>query len=298
MNQFIVIDIGGTAIKYGIANADGSLLKSEQTPTEAFKGGKALADKVRGLCEMLIKEAPDAKGIAISSAGVIDPEKASVLHASDAIPGYKGVSFRETLRSFNLPVEAENDVNCAGLAEALHGAGKGSRSMLMLTIGTGIGGCFVNESTLLGGSCCCACEVGYLPLEGGAFQDLASTTALVKDVAARKGEPFEEWNGRRIFEGAAAGDADCVDAINRLCSVLGKGIAALCFVLNPECVVLGGGIMAQEKALRPGIEASFAENSIPLIAENTTIAFAQNQNEAGMKGALVHFLSKHPQLNA
>lgn len=150
MNTFACVDIGGTAIKYGILRADGTIVEKAETPTQAHLGGVALAGKVKGLVEALIKKDPAIAGVAISSAGVVDSEKGCIIHASDAIPGYIGVDYKEVVeRPLGLPVEVENDVNCAGLAEAKSGAGQGASSMLMLTIGTGIGGCFIENGQLL-----------------------------------------------------------------------------------------------------------------------------------------------------
>lgn len=294
--DFICIDIGGTAIKYGIITSEGKVLESKETPTEAFKGGPALARKVHDLCARLKEEYPDAAGIAISTAGVINSDTTQIIHASSAIPNYVGINYKNVLEDLGLPVEAENDVNCAGLSEADSGAAKGSKSALILTIGTGIGGCFIEEGRLLPGNTYSACEVGYIPINGIPFQDQAATTALCKNVAERKNETCEKWNGRRIFAAAKEGDSICKEEIESMARKIGEGCALISFILNPEVIVLGGGIMAQEKILRPYIEESFKENSIPLIADNTRIEFASHQNEAGMKGALVHFLQKHPEL--
>lgn len=296
MNKFICIDIGGTAIKSGILAYDGTVLFSQETPTMACEGGRALAHRVQALAQDLRCREPSVCGIAISTAGVVHSDLAEIIHASDAIPGYTGINYRKELESLKLPVEAENDVNCAGLSEYAAGSARGAESALILTVGTGIGGCFIQNGQLLHGHTYAACEVGYVPLPEGAFQDVASATALVKHVGKLKGEPEVLWNGRRIFEQAAAGDKDCQTAINLLCARLGQGIASLCFVLNPEVVVLGGGIMAQEAVLRQPIEASFAAHAFGLIARGTRIEFAKHQNAAGMKGALVHFLTKHPEL--
>ena len=267
MNKFICIDIGGTAIKSGILAYDGTVLFSQETPTMACEGGRALAHRVQALARDLRSREPSVCGIAISTAGVVHSDLAEIIHASDAIPGYTGINYRKELESLKLPVEAENDVNCAGLSEYAAGSARGAESALILTVGTGIGGCFIQNGQLLHGHTYAACEVGYVPLPEGAFQDVA-----------------------------AAGDKDCQTAINLLCARLGQGIASLCFVLNPEVVVLGGGIMAQEAVLRQPIEASFAAHAFGLIARGTRIEFAKHQNAAGMKGALVHFLTKHPEL--
>ncbi|MCI9040974.1 ROK family protein [Dubosiella newyorkensis] len=294
-NRFICIDIGGTAIKYGVLDSNGEIVLIRETPTYAIEGGPALAKRIYGLCEELLEEVSDIQGIAISSAGVVDTNRACIIHASDAIPNYAGTSFKDTLAPFGLPVEAENDVNCAGLGEYVSGSAKNARLALILTIGTGIGGCFIENGRLLHGNSYSACEVGYLPFEEETFQNLASTSALCRFVAERKGDQLDRWNGRRIFKESAKGDPICQEEIERLGKRLGKGIAMLCYILNPQIVVLGGGIMSQEEKLRPWIEEGFKQASIPLIANSTTIRFASHQNAAGMKGALVHFLQKHPE---
>ena len=296
MNKFICIDIGGTAIKSGILNAAQEILFQQETPTKASEGGPVLAKQVYDIVCQLKEKEPAAAGIAISTAGVINSQTTEILYASSAIPAYKGVCYKDVLRPLGLPVEAENDVNCAGLAEYSSGSAKGASSALILTVGTGIGGCFILNGQLLNGSSYSACEVGYLPMQGGMFQDLASTTTLVQNVAQAKGEEASQWDGRKIFEGASGGDVICQSGIDQLCDRLAEGMAALCFVLNPEVVVLGGGIMAQKAVLEQPIKKYFAAHSIPLIADATRIEFASHENTAGMKGALAHFLVRHPML--
>ena len=189
-----------------------------------------------------------------------------ILHASDAIPGYAGINYKAYMEErFHLPCAVENDVNCAGLAESVSGAGKGSRINLCLTVGTGIGGCLVVDGNVFHGISNSACEVGYMHLEQGVFQDEAAASALVRRVEERKkaerqlsedGEPSEVWDGFRIFEAAKAGDLICREELDRLARLLGMGIANICFVVNPERVILGGGIMEQEAYMKPRIEAA------------------------------------------
>lgn len=297
-HHFACIDIGGTAIKYGIADASGTLLSSFETPTLAHEGGKALSLHVKDLAGKLIEEDPSICGIAISSAGVVDSEKAEIIHAGPGIPEYAGINYKTLLEPvFHLPVEMENDVNCAGLCESRTGAGKGAHSMLMLTIGTGIGGCFIQDGRLLNGHRFSACEVGYLPMEGDEWQNLASATALCAHMAGLKNEDSARWNGKAIFEAADQGDADAIAAIEALCERLGHGLGTLSFILNPEVIILGGGIMARHETMGPKIQDSFARHTLPLIAKSTKIVPAASGNSAGMKGALIHFLRRHPELN-
>ncbi|GJM56798.1 ROK family protein [Faecalibaculum rodentium] len=292
MKAYACIDIGGTAVKYGVLDQKLNIIGKWETPSRAAEGKEALVKQIREIAAFLFEQGQTICGIAISSAGVVDSERACILHANESIPGYTGTDWKEELACFGVPVEADNDVNCAGLCEYETGAGQGSRSMLMVTIGTGIGGCFVENGHLMHGHSSSACEIGYIPVDGMQFQHQASTTALVRDVAALKKEDPDQWNGRRIFELAEEGDPDCIGAIERLCASIAKGVAAVCFVLNPETVVLGGGIMAQEKKLRKPIEMYFEQYTIPLIARNTRIEFAKSRNDAGMKGALLHFLKR------
>lgn len=138
-----------------------------------------------------------------------------------------------------------------------------------------------------------ACEVGYLHIPGGVFQDLGATTALVRRVAEKKGCSPSEINGKLIFEGAKQNDTICIEAIDEMVDVLGQGIANICYVLNPEIVILGGGIMAQQEYLKDRIEKSLDKYLIPAVRKHTRIAFAKNQNQAGMLGACLNFMDKH-----
>ena len=165
----------------------------------------------------------------------------------------------------------------------------GSRSALCLTVGTGIGGCILIDGKVYHGYSNSACEVGYMHMDGSDFQTLGAASILTKRVAAGFGEPEQQWNGLRIFELAKQGNAVCVQAIDGMCDVLGKGIANICYVMNPQVVVLGGGIMAQEEYLRPRIEAALTKYLVSSIREKTALAFARHGNDAGMRGAYYHF---------
>lgn len=129
-------------------------------------------------------------------------------------------------------------------------------------------------------------------MDGSDFQTLGAASILVKRVAAAKGEPEDAWNGYRIFQLAREGDPICREAIDQMCDCLGKGISNICYVLNPQIVVLGGGIMAQEEYLRPRLEKALARYLVSSIYEKTELAFAKHQNDAGMRGAYYHFLER------
>lgn len=293
MKQYICIDIGGTSIKYGVIEENGNFLVTDEMPTQAMEfGGAGIMEKAQKIVERFQQEY-QPEGICISTAGMVDCEQGKITYAAPLIPNYTGTEIKKTLeQKYGLRCEVENDVNCAGLAEYYAGAAKGSSSSLCLTIGTGIGGSIVLDGKVWHGFSGSGCEVGYMHMPNGEFQDLGASSILVKKVAQWKQVDPNTINGKYVFEQAKNGDADCVRAIEEMVDVLGMGIANICYVLNPEVVVLGGGIMAQKEYLFDKIKASVQKYLLPSIAQNTKLAFAQNQNQAGMLGAFYHFQNR------
>lgn len=159
----------------------------------------------------------------------------------------------------------------------------------MLTVGTGIGGCIVIDGQVFRGFGNSACEIGYMNMSGSDFQTLGAASVLSKKVAEWKNGTTAVWNGYRIFKEAEKGDELCIRAIDEMIEVLGQGIANICYVINPEVVVLGGGIMSQEEYLKEKIGGAVERYLIPYIASQTRIAFAKYKNHAGMLGAFYHF---------
>jgi predicted NBD/HSP70 family sugar kinase len=289
LKKYVCIDIGGTAIKYGVIAESSDILVKEQMATEADQGGAAILQKATAIVSDYMTKY-DISGVCISTAGMVDVEKGEIFYSSPLIPDYTGTQFKKTIQQqCGVPCEIENDVNCAGLAESISGAGAGSRITLCLTIGTGIGGCVVMDGEVYHGYSNSACEVGYMHMFDSDFQTLGAASVLSAKVAERKGALRDEWDGYRIFTEAKKGDAICCEAIDEMVDVLGRGIANICYVLNPQTVVLGGGIMAQEDYLYPRIRAALDKYLVPVIAEKTTLKMAAHKNDAGMLGAFYHF---------
>ncbi|ENZ35429.1 MULTISPECIES: ROK family protein [Clostridium] len=293
MKFYVSIDIGGTSIKHGILDENIKFITSGEVATEAQKGGKNILEKVINIVSEYKKEYT-LSGICISTAGMVDCEKGEIIHASDLIPNYTGTQIKKTLEDiFSIPCEVENDVNCAGLAEYFSGSAKGSSISLCLTIGTGIGGSIIINDKVFHGFSGSACEVGYMNMFKGKFEDLGATSILVKKVAKLKNCSENHIDGKLIFEMAKNNDEDCIKAIDEMVDVLGMGIANICYVINPEVVVLGGGIMAQKDYLYDKIRLSLDKYLIPTISSKTKLEFAKNQNKAGMLGAYYNFISIH-----
>lgn len=282
----LCFDIGGTSIKYGAAYEENEQIVFDnrwETPTDAKQlRGPGIEQKILELIDSLRAQyAPD--GIAISTAGIVDHMTGAILYANENIPEYTGRNLKPAVQNrFHLPCAVENDVNCAALGEAAYGAARGADSVLCLTVGTGIGGAIILDGKVWHGHSGSAGEIGYMPVNGGLFEQQASTSALVRNVALQTGEVL---NGREIFARAQAGDAVCQNAIGQLCDVLAQGLAACICLFNPAAIVLGGGIMAQSDYLRPILKDHLQRLVNPFVLSQTTLCFAELGNAAGMAGA-------------
>jgi len=294
MSRYVCIDIGGTAVKYGLADEQGKLLDKGSMETRAQEGPQPLLEHIRELAAAYQSQQPVA-GIAVSTAGIVDPEKGSILFAGDNLPGYTGTDVKAILeRDCGVLCEVENDVNCAGLGELWLGAGRGAKSLVCITVGTGIGGCVILDGRLVHGAGCCAGEIGYMQIgEAGTLEQMAAVPQLIREVAVSRKLPLEAVDGRMVFQLARTGDADAVNAIEHMMIRLAKGIANICYVLNPERVILGGGIMSQREYLGPRLSFILQQHMVPAIWKSTRLEFAVLENDAGMLGALYNFLQKH-----
>jgi len=291
MKKYIVVDIGGTMMKYGLINENGILEEEFEIPTEAEKGGPHIVKLLKKLITQLT-EKNKISGVGISTAGMVDPDSGRIMYANEFIPEYTGTPLKQIIETeFNLPCEVENDVSCAGLAEHLTGSAKGAKSSVCITIGTGIGGCIILDNKIYHGCSNSAGEIGYMNILGRVFQRAASTSVLVEQVANLNPEPLN-WNGKLVFERARAGDAICENSIEEMCEILGCGIANICYVINPEIIVIGGGIANDSDYLYERIRKSMDKYLIHPISDNTKLAFATNGNKAGMIGAYYNFRNR------
>ncbi|MDE6964570.1 MAG: ROK family protein [Lachnospiraceae bacterium] len=291
MKQYICLDIGGTFIKHGIIDEEGNFLQKGAVETESEKGAQAILKKVDGIIREYLS-GHDAEGICLSTAGIVDSGAGTIIHANANIPNYTGTNLKGHFEEkYGIPCEVENDVNCAGLAEAVSGAAVGKKIVFCLTVGTGIGGCLLVDGNIFHGGANCACEVGYMRSANGSFEPEGTVSTLVAEAARRKGEPAFRWNGRRVLGEAKRGDKVCMDVLEYMTKILGAGIANICYVVNPEIVVLGGGIMGREyeDLLYPRIRSAMDSHLIPIIARHTELKMAVHRNDAGMLGAFYHF---------
>lgn len=289
----IIIDIGGTTIKYGVIDPkteDYQLLGKLDTGTseQDFR----MENRLEKIIDAVEKDY-ELKGIAISTAGVVDAETGKIIYANKNIPNYKGTNLKGILEEkYNVPVTVENDVNSALLGELNYGELQGVHSALMLTIGTGVGGALYLNKAIYHGFTHSAGEVGYALMNGKNIEETASARALVARVAQQVDE--EAVDGHWIFEQAINHQHPiAIKEIDFMVSEVMHLVNNYVALINPEVVIFGGGIMEQVDYLKPRVVNKFkAINANQLVVENTKIEFASLGNQAGMLGAYVHFKNK------
>jgi predicted NBD/HSP70 family sugar kinase len=302
--RYLCVDIGGTAVKAGILAEDGTILldREQPTPQEAAD----LLDLLTGIAENfapvqidgvpgIFREFRGFRGFCVSTTGIVDPWRGEILPGSEAIKNYGKTPLRALLQERTaLPVEVENDVNCALLGEHWLGAARGFQNAACITVGTGIGGAFMIGGRLYRGTRFNAMEVGHIPFFPSNWEQRASTLSLAFRYARLAGIPPDSLsglNGRVVLERAQEGDQAALQAVDELCFYLAQGIAALLAVLAPDVLVLGGGIAGSMDFLLPRIDRVLDGTIAAHFRENVDVRAAQLGNRAGLAGALKHFLN-------
>lgn len=288
--QYICIDIGGTSIKYGIIDQNFNIIFKNSMPTEAHLGKNGILDKIFNIIEKC-KSQCNPKGVCISTAGMVDCEKGSIIYANELIPNYTGTNIKDEVeKKYNIPCEVENDVNCAGLAEANKGAGINSKTCFCLTVGTGIGGCILLNGKIFRGSGGAGC-IGYLPINNNKFESLAAASVLTRNIAQRKN--LENISGEKVFSLYEQGDKICKEELEKMINCLSIGISSICYIISPDTIIIGGGIMARFDIIEPLLNQALNKNIIPEIRKNVILKCAKFKNDAGMIGALCNFLQRN-----
>ena len=302
MKQYFGIDIGGTAVKLGIVDETGKVLcKGEQSVN--FDGYQTpVLDTVRKAAkEFLTAQAipvENLSGIGVSATGQIDSRKGIVAGTCGNFPNYIGSPIKAALeQDFGLPVTVANDANCMTLGEVWVGGAQGYTDVIGVTLGTGVGGGILTGGRLLEGARGLGGELGHYrthALDGvpctcgakGCWERYAATTALVR--AAQEKNPA--WtDGRAIFAAAEAGNPEVLALLDAWTDEIAQGLAGMVHIFNPQLILIGGGVSAQQKLLIDPIAAKVKASVMPAFAEGLEIRAAQLHNDAGMVGAVYYF---------
>lgn len=291
--KIIGIDIGGTTIKADLYDEFGTSLnhfKEIETIIDYDLGTNQILNQVCDLIgEYTLNHSID--GVGISTAGVVNANTGEIIYAGYTIPGYIGVNFTaEIEKRFGLYTFVENDVNCAALGELWKGQAKDKKNVVMVTIGTGIGGSIIVNGQIVNGFNYTAGEVGYIPVGNSDWQSKASTTALIH--LYQKKSLKTNQTGRTFFTDLRSGDKVAEETFEIFVENLTKGLLTISYLLNPEILILGGGILDSKDILLPEIQSSLAKNAMDNRFLPKNLVVATLGNEAGRIGAVKNFLDR------
>jgi glucokinase len=285
------IDVGGTNIFGGLVDGTGRQLLAFKQPTPVAQGPAGIFAVMRAMIREALTGAGGrhVTGIGLGIPGLIDPERHTSVFSPNT--GWRNVPVLPAFQDFGLPVEMDNDVRCHTVGELAFGAGKGCRDFILITLGTGIGSGIVLDGRLYRGSGGLAGEIGHMTLEPegplcgcgkrGCFEAVASG----KNIGRRAQEAGIAATARELFAKAAAGDGAALALVDRVAYDLGRGISIYAQIMNPQRVIVGGGVaMAGDLLFEPMRRHARAE-SMPLVRDAFSIVPAALGDEAGIVGA-------------
>ncbi|MEZ5359054.1 MAG: ROK family protein [Candidatus Zixiibacteriota bacterium] len=304
------IDIGATNIKFGLVDAKGNIRFKSKTVTPDATTPDKLFKSIQFCGEQLLITADEEGGevgsIGVGSPGTVNIATGVVEGTCPNLPGWVGFHLRERLKErLNLPVYVDNDANCASLAELRFGAGQGYENIICLTIGTGIGGTLIINGRLHRGSTFAAGEIGHMKIavqrnghtEFENLEKLVSSRAIVNEVRERLeeemtptfqnllGDSIDSLTIRKIFTAIKRGDAIARDVITESGRLLGATLAGLINVINPQLIILGGGVAEGGADFVETVKETIREQALSTVSQNLEIVRATLGNDAGFIGA-------------
>ncbi len=305
------VDIGGTNVKIALVNKKGEISYPKTVPTRAEMGYEYTIGNITQCIKDLITEANlstnQLEGIGFGFPGQIDCEK-GVVRILPNIPGWIDVPIAEIMqKEFNVPVKVDNDVRCMALAELNYGAGAGCQNLICITVGTGIGSGLVINGKLVRGASNAAGEIGHIKLEmhdgqicgcgdTGCFEAYASgpsIVALAKEyIAGGKGTKYRELAGSVdaitpaiVCQAAQQGDVVAKRIFTKMGEYLGIGLASVVNLLNPEKIVIGGGVADAGDILFDPLRKTLKDRAMPIQGAAVEVVHAELGNSAGLIGA-------------
>lgn len=299
------VDIGGTTVKMGLFSTEGELLDKWEIPTRTENGGEAILPDVAA---SIRKKTGDRK-ISVSEivgagVGIPAPVDAAGVVQSTANLGWGYKEVKNELQDLlgGIKVEAGNDANVAAMGEMWLGAGKGEKNVVMVTLGTGVGGGIVIDGHMLVGENGAGGEIGHMfvnPDEEeacgcglrGCLEQYASATGITRLAERRLAKNDDQTllrgqslNAKVVFDAVKAGDEVAVQIAEEFGKYLGEAMATLAVIVNPAVIVIGGGVSKAGEVLLPYIERPFRERAF-FADRDTRFVLAVLGNDAGICGA-------------
>ena len=290
----IGIDLGGTAVKTGLFTEDGVLFAKTEFPTKAADGRAALLEDIAAHVRALTAQ----HGVPLSdcAAGIGVPGPVEEDGYTEAIPNlhiYNCYLGRELSAILGIPVRVLNDANAAALGEYWTGAGRGSKSMICVTLGTGVGSGIILNGQVLGGAHGLGGEIGHMfvnpdetiPCSCGAtgcLDQVSSANGVARYAKQRFGLPYS--TAKEVCDAAKAGDPKAEETLRYCMSFLGKALCAIGYTVDPELAVIGGGLSKAGDYLLDIIRDAYQD--LPkLTTKRMTLRLATLGNDAGITGA-------------
>lgn len=288
--SYIVVDVGGTSIKYGTASQDGKLSQVGEVPTEASKGSERILTNLENVIAELMNS--KVRGIGIGLPGVIDYAKQMYIEGPN-VPLRNEHITRRIEKKFGLPTIIDNDANIAALGENWRGAGRGVKDMILLTLGTGLGGGIIVDHHIYRGTTIGAGEVGHIIVSGrnitcssghkGCLEGLVSARVLLRQARNRIRKDIE--SAEDVYRLAKQGNKRALDLFTHMGEQLSRGLASLIHVFGPEKIVIGGGFARSwDLLVKPAID-DLPNHTFDSMRKHTRIVHAKLGNHAGLVGA-------------
>ena len=299
------LDLGGTKVLAGLVSETGSVLRTWRFPTPAEGGGEAIMQALKTAAQEAIaslepEERDQLLGIGVSSAGHIDAKTGTVIYCTPNLRGWSGMAIAGNLRAGfathfpDLVVVADNDGNAATFGEAWCGGGQGVSDLVMMTIGTGLGGGIIVDGHLVHGSRAGGAEIGHTILmpgglpcncgQNGCLESYVSGTALAK-AAARAGHWDPAPSSYQLFQMARQGDEKALGLIREMAEHLATAIVTIVNFLDPERILLGGGVGEQGDLFLPMVKEAVSRRYGERLWDADRVQMAVLGEKAGMIGA-------------
>jgi glucokinase len=315
----IAVDIGGTKMLLALFGATGEILAKDTRPTLAAEGVSAVVARLKAAIDNMLQQnnikSSLPGGICIACAGGIDIGRGMVVTPSPHLPGWVDIPLADILRGkYQVPAFVVNDASAAALGEHRYGAGRGVQNLVLLTLGTGIGGGIITGGRLYLGAVGAAGELGHMTIEAdgpacgcgnkGCLEVLASGTAVAGEAIKRlrrgeksiltdmAGGEMDKITAEMVGKAARRNDPLAVVVISQAAYYLGVGMVNIVNIFNPEMIVLGGGMAEMADLLIAPGRRIVQERAFSISSRAVSIVTAQLGNEAGVYGAAAFALEK------
>lgn len=299
------VDIGGTTVKMGLFSTEGELLDKWEIPTRTENEGEAILPDVADSVQKKIAErklsVSEIAGVGVGIPAPVD-QNGIVQDTANLGWGYKEVTAELQELLGGMKVEAGNDANVAAMGEMWLGAGKGEKNVVMVTLGTGVGGGIIVDGRMLVGENGAGGEIGHMNVNAdeeeacgcglhGCLEQYASATGIARLAARRLAACDDETilRGREldakvVFDAVKEGDAVAIQVAEEFGKYLGEAMAVLSAIVNPAVIVIGGGVSKAGEVLLPYIEEPFKKKAF-FADKDTRFVLATLGNDAGICGA-------------